>query len=482
MGKIGYENSKDSAEQVKKTVENEAQIHNVTLNETVLENNVENALLNFDRTLDKQPGKVKRRLEQFMDSFLVDGEAVYAVYPGGEHTLLFTSKELLSGAFDIEYPDVEWAVEKIGGKIISLKTFYLEETTGRQFYEDLSKSLGSSELASLKLIDIGIPGYKNKSLFLARGEMENDTVIWNEKELNAKVQKERDEMERLRKMSFIFNSELDKTMNSRDSLDFRIPSLARYQWHNLLLLAVKELNAHGLKEKLDESNDIDIEYVDFGDNRKNTLLFDGIAEKFRVGDPVEIINEQMERRDMVRQKEQKEPETLNKYLSPYAVRFIAENKQKGTLGDLSANNLNRSFEGCALPLRSEYYAACRTVIKEMIDISKDLEPATTTFPKKTILENSAQSADSLSRQRIAVSELEPGQEIIFRSLDDKSTLRGRFVSCDGETLTLKTSLGPLELSLNKGKIEPENTTKKIKRSADADLLPKQKIAVSGIER
>jgi hypothetical protein len=315
-----------SAEQVKKTVEDEALIHNVTLSKNVLEHNAENALLDFHQTLDKQPGKVKRRLERFMDSFLVDGEAIHAAFPGGEHTLLYTSEELSSGVSGIEYLGAERAVEKMGGKILSFKNFYLEKTTGQQFYEDLSKDLGSSELASLKLIDIGIPGYKDKSLFLVQGETENiprvseDIVIWNEKKLNAEVQKGRDEMEntekilsehnpetqetaRLKEMSVIFNTELDK---SRNLSNFELPLFS----HHLLRNAIKELDAYGLKGKLDESNDIDVEYVDFGDNRKDTLLFDGIAEKFKVGDPVEIINEQMERHNKARERGPEETKTL----------------------------------------------------------------------------------------------------------------------------------------------------------------------------
>jgi hypothetical protein len=156
------------------------------------------------------------------------------------------------------------------------------------------------------------------------------------------------------------------------------------QTDSMLKKAIKELGWNGsLKGKLDESCDIDVRYVCFetpGTLDNVTLLFDGIAEEFQVGDALEIINGQMEKS---RQVMEKEPETLRKYLSRYATRFFAENTERGSLDDLSARNLKRSFKGCIAPLKSEYYAAFRTVVSEMTKEIAGIAPETKTVTEVT---------------------------------------------------------------------------------------------------
>lgn len=51
----------------------------------------------------------------------------------------------------------------------------------------------------------------------------------------------------------------------------------------------------------------------------------------------------------------------------YATKFIVENKERGTLNDLSDLNLERSFKGCVIPLKPEFYDDCREAIKEILE-------------------------------------------------------------------------------------------------------------------
>jgi hypothetical protein len=58
----------------------------------------------------------------------------------------------------------------------------------------------------------------------------------------------------------------------------------------------------------------------------------------------------------------------NPNLSAYATRFLAENKERGTLDDLSDENLERSFAGCVKPLDIRFYNECRLEIAKFRDV------------------------------------------------------------------------------------------------------------------
>jgi hypothetical protein len=73
---------------------------------------------------------------------------------------------------------------------------------------------------------------------------------------------------------------------------------------------MEEMGASGLGGRLDESRGVDVEYVDFGAWRNITLLYDGEAGRFSVGNARELIREKRARAAQPREKTDAHPDEL----------------------------------------------------------------------------------------------------------------------------------------------------------------------------
>jgi hypothetical protein len=153
----------------------------------------EENILNFDKTLAKQSEKVRTLLEPLV-SFLLD-----------------KGKEALHASFK--------TLVKLGGNLIPFESLYLSNTTGQEFYEDLSRTLKSKELASLNIQNAGIAGFEMQILrkdSTGKTIYEREVVLLNERE-EKQGQKTIEEMDQ-ENFDFAYNGDIARVKTEATSL------------------------------------------------------------------------------------------------------------------------------------------------------------------------------------------------------------------------------------------------------------------------
>jgi antirestriction protein ArdC len=110
-----------------------------------------------------------------------------------------------------------------------------------------------------------------------------DHVEEKEREYEAKQTKEDDmKVGRMKAIAARLNREYATNKGTDQDEGIRLR-------HNMLLAASDELSGLGWLGTLNEEKGLDVEYVNFGERSEITLICDGTAEQFLVGDPHELI-------------------------------------------------------------------------------------------------------------------------------------------------------------------------------------------------